>query len=319
MPTRATGTPAGYSSAEYAAALAENGRLQSLRHCRGWALPRDIGGGTHQDATGCYPLFSCERWAGLEEDLRELAAERLVSLSLVTDPFGAYDVELLHRCFPDRCIAFKQHFVTDLQRPTVSFLSAHHRRNVVRAARVVDVEICERPTDLLDDWVDLYEQLVRRHDIRGAAAFSRASLERQLHVPGLVMVRASRGGTTAGITLWYEQGDVAYYHLGAYSAVGYAHGAAYGIFAVALEHFRSRVRWLALGAQPGVGAGGEHGLSRFKRGWSTGTRTAYFCGRILDHAAYAALSAIHGTAANGSAFFPAYRRDEVLAQPAKAF
>lgn len=319
MPTRATGGAAGYSSAEYAAAIVENGRFQPLEHCRGWVVQRDIGFGTHQDATGSYPLFSCEHWAGLEEDIWELADARLVSLSLVTDPFGAYDVELLNRCFPDRCVAFKQHFVTDLQRPTVSFLSAHHRRNVVRAARVLEVEICERPTDRLDDWVDLYEQLVRRHDIRGAAAFSRDSLERQLHVPGLVMVRASRRGTTAGIALWYEQGDVAYYHLGAYSEVGYKHGAAYGIFAFALEHFRSRVSWLGLGAQPGVGTGGEHGLSRFKRGWSTGTRTAYFCGRILDPAAYATLSAAHGTAAIGAEFFPAYRRDEVLGEPAKAF
>ena len=45
------------------------------------------------------------------------------------------------------------------------------------------------------------------------------------------------------------------------------------------------------------------GLARFKRGWSTGTRTAWLGGRVLDRPAYAELCATTA----GTPFFPAYR------------
>ena len=44
---------------------------------------------------------------------------------------------------------------------------------------------------------------------------------------------------------------------------------------------------------------------RFKRGWATGTRTAHFCGRVLDPERYAQLA---GAAA--TSYFPAYRAGE---------
>lgn len=296
----------GYAHPAYAAALAEIGRPRRLSHSDGWVLERPIPGTDLHDAVGCYPLFACARWDGLERDVRELTG--VVSLTLVTDPFGAYDAALLARCFPDRCVAFKEHFVTDLRRPDDAIVSRHHRRNVLRARRAVDVEVCARPLDRLDDWAALYAHLVRRHDVRGPAAFSRRSLAAQLAVPGIVALRADRGGETVGMTLWYERDDVADYHLGAYSEAGYAHGAASAIFAAALAHFRDRVRWLALGAGAGVASDGEDGLSRFKRGWATGTRTAYLCGRVLDAPAYAALAPGHG-AGVAPGYFPAYRAD----------
>jgi hypothetical protein len=107
------------------------------------------------------------------------------------------------------------------------------------------------------------------------------------------------------MTLWYETDEVAYYHLGAYSEAGYAARASFALFWSAREHFRSRVRWLALGAGAGVDGDSDDGLSRFKRGWSTGTRTVFLCGRILDRARYEAASRAAGTSA--STFFPAYR------------
>ena len=42
-----------------------------------------------RDGIGCYPLFACRKWKGLAQDLPALA-DRLVSLCLITDPFGDF-------------------------------------------------------------------------------------------------------------------------------------------------------------------------------------------------------------------------------------
>jgi hypothetical protein len=51
------------------------------------------------------------------------------------------------------------------------------------------------------------------------------------------------------------------------------------------------------------------GITRFKQGWSTGMLKNYFCGKILDHDAYAQLTRAKG--AEGTLFFPAYRKGEL--------
>ncbi|HEY0972520.1 MAG TPA: GNAT family N-acetyltransferase [Gemmatimonadales bacterium] len=295
----------GYHHPGYARALAELGVPRALPASGGWLLERPIGRDGMRDLTGCYPLFACGRWDRLEEDLAELPPE-LVSVTLVADPFGAHDARMLARCFPERCVPFKRHFVADLTRPGGAIASPHHRRNIRRASRTVEVERCARPVDQLDAWVSLYGNLIRRHGIEGVAAFSRESFAAQLAVPGIVALRAVRGGDTVGMTLWYQQGDVAYYHLGAYSDAGYEAGAAFALFAEAFTHFRGAVHWLALGAGAGLRADDGDGLSRFKRGWATGTRVAYLCGRVLDPRRYAAL--VRAAGAEGEEdFFPAYR------------
>lgn len=63
-----------------------------------------------------------------------------------------------------------------------------------------------------------------------------------------------------------------------------------------------------LGAGAGIDDKGTDGLTRFKRGWSTGTRTAYFCGRVFDHAKYSEL--VRATSASATNYFPAYRAGE---------
>ncbi len=77
----------GYRHPLYAASLAEHGTPRRLPASDGWILERDIPGFTGRDAMGCYPLFCCGRWDRLADDLRELG-DGLVSLTLVTDPFG---------------------------------------------------------------------------------------------------------------------------------------------------------------------------------------------------------------------------------------
>ena len=251
---------------------------------------------------GPYPIFSCGDWGGLAEDLRELAGE-LVSVSLVADPFGGWSIDTLEQCFPDVLLHFKDHFVVELGPDPMRRVQPHHRRNAARALRELAVEEISDPVAFADEWEALYANLISRHEIRGAATFSRASFAAQLAVPGLVALRASRRGSTVGAALWYEQGEVAYYHLAAYDQVGYEHGASFALFARALERFAAQgLAWVSLGAGAGASGDSDDGLSRFKRGWSTATRPAWFGGRVLQRAAYEQLAG-----PGEQSWFPAYR------------
>src|SRR3712207_3883678 len=135
---------AGYAHPKYAESLAQLGTPRELRRCEGWILERQIPGFPYGDAMGCYPLFACRNWSELYADLEEIGDE-LVSLVLVTDPFGEHDTTLLQRCF-DIVIPFKGHFVTDLRYTLESIVSKHHWRNVQKALRDVHVERCRDPT-----------------------------------------------------------------------------------------------------------------------------------------------------------------------------
>jgi hypothetical protein len=305
----------GYAHAAYAESLAEWGSPRELRRCGGWVLERAAPGSEQaRDAMGCYPLFACRDWSRLADDVEELAAGgELVSLALVADPFGAHDPAQLRRTFPDVMVPFKEHFVAGLDRDPEEFVAAHHRRNARRALESLRVEVCAGGgAELAAEWTRLYGHLVERHDIRGLTAFSGASFAGQMKVPGLTALRAARDGETVGMTLWYEDGrGVAYYHLGAYSPEGYERRASFALFWRALEHFRAAgLRWLCLGAGAGLSGGEEDGLSRFKRGWSTGQRTAYFCGRVFDRRRYEGLARARGVDPAAAAYFPAYRAGE---------
>ncbi len=301
-------TQSGYQHPAYAAAFAGLGRPVELPAAGGWVLERPVPGSPYRDAMGCYPLFACRDWSALRQDFAALGT-RLVSLALVTDPFGEFDVEELQECFPDVCRPYKEHFVVDLSRPLESVLSSHHARNVRKAAARVEVEACAEPARWLETWRGLYDNLVRRHGIRGIATFPGDSFARQFEVPGLLVFRAVQGGETVGMLLWYRQGDVAYYHLGAYSDAGYELRSSFALFWSALGHLAAGgVRWACLGAGAGAHNDGSDGLTRFKQGWATGTRTTYFCGRVFDEKAFAEVVRAKGSAP--TAYFPPYRQGE---------
>lgn len=297
-------TASGYRHPLYARSLACYGVPRELPLSGGWLIERAIPKTCFHDAMGPYPLFACRDWRMLERDLAAL--EGLVAATLVADPFGAHDPGLLRACFPDVMQPYKQHFVTDLARDPEEFIASHHRRNARKALALLTVEHCDQPALHAGAWLRLYRCLVERHGIAGLADFPDESLRLQLEVPGLEMLRAAHGGETVGIVLWMVSGGVAYYHLGAYSDAGYRLGASFAIFRTAIDRFATRgLRWLNLGGGPGVG--GEGGLVRFKRGWSTGVRTAWFCGRVLDRDAFRSLAGDFPAAG----FFPPYRSEEI--------
>jgi len=239
----------------------------------------------------------------------ESIGESLICLSLVTDPFGEYDPTFLRKCFPDVMMPFKDHFVVDLSQPLDTFVHSHHRRNARRALRELQVEKCARPVDLLADWIALYENLIERHKITGLAAFSDGAFAKQLAVPGMVAFRAVHNEATVGMLLWYAQGNRAYYHLGAYSPLGYQLRASFALFDYAINYFaQHEFEWLNLGAGAGVETNDDSGLDRFKQGWSSGTRTAYFCGRVFDQKKYQEL--VLAKDVQTTDYFPAYRLGE---------
>lgn len=302
----------GYLHTAYTQALNEMGLPRELPRSKGWILVRPIPGFPYSDAMGCYPLFTCQHWAQLFADLDQIGKE-IVSLSLVTDPFGEYDEAYLRRCFEDVVIPFKAHYVIDLSKPVNTFVSQHHQRNTEKAFKNVVVEKCEEPAAHLDDWVGLYTQLMARHNIRGMASFSRESFARQLGVPGLVAFQALHANVPVGMLLWYVQGDVAYYHLGAFADTGYDLRASFALFWFAIEYFaEARLKWINLGAGAGVRGNASDGLSRFKRGWATETRMAYFCGRIFNHRRYEEIMETRTRKPLDTRYFPAYRDGEFV-------
>jgi hypothetical protein len=297
---------AGYLNPGYAESLAEFGRPLHLPRSGGWLLERPIHGTPYKDAMGCYPLFFCADWSRLSEDLLALDGD-IISVCLVADPFGDYRPADLKACF-DAVNVTKSRYVIDTRRCMEDYVSGHHKHYARKALKSVAVELCDEPTAYIDEWTTLYSVLCERHKLHGIKAFSRAAFSRQLALPGLVMFRAVAGGVTVGLDLWYQQGDVAYGHLAAFSPLGYQLRASYALKWRLIDYFSSRVRWIDLGGVPGTGSSPDNGLAKFKQGWSTDSRPTYFCGKILNRPLYAELVQRKGTA--GSTYFPAYRQGE---------
>jgi len=298
-----------YAHAQYAQSLQEIGSPRFLPACGGWVLERPISGGDGlRDAVGCYPLFACRDWSGLDEDLAGLRRDGLVSLVLVADPLTSPQT----RGFDGVCRPWKSHHLVDLGTGSGEFGTAHHRRNARRFLRHARTEICDDPVAHLDAWCALYGELIRRHGVTGAARFSRAAFALQLGLPGAVLARAvGPQGDVLGMQLWFTGGSRAWHHLSGYAPDGYRWGgASYALMQTVLRFLRATgVATADLGAAAGLTDDPADGLNRFKAGWATRTADAWLLGAILDPGAYAAL------APEPSDYFPAYRDPQLEREP----
>lgn len=298
---------AGYLSAEYAESLREFGDPVRLPRSGGWILRRRIPGTGFDDAMGIYPFMSCSDWTGLADDVADLARRDFVSLTLVTDPFSTLDSRSLSTIFPDRMIHFKNHHVNDLEDAGLGAVSSRNLRYARRASDSVSIECVPHPPSVVEEWIALYDHLIRRHEITDLRAFSPDSHRAQATVPGAVYMRAAIDGEAVGMHIWYVQDGVAHSHLTALNDRGYDVRAAYALKAEAIRTFTGEVKWLN-NAGGGGGPEANDGLTRFKRRWSSSTRPSYLCGRIFDETAYRALTTAAG--AENSTYFPAYRTGE---------
>jgi len=301
---------AGYRHYDYASSLKEFGEIIEMPLSGAWMLKRKIADTDFYDAIGCYPLFSCHDWKSVARDLRA-SGSNIVSFSAVVDPLGDYQDSDLEHCFNHTVRQFKAHYLVDLSAPLAQQLSRHHRRYIGVALKKLSVEVVDQPSDHLCEWNDLYRELVQRHDIKGISAFSDKAFALQLKVPGVRMFRARYEGNTVASSLWYVDGDVGYYHLSAANETGYRMRASYGLMWSALEYFEGqKLKLLNLGGGAGLKVDSDDGLARYKSGWSTHVKPAYFVGHVFDSAAYDALSA--DARASDQQYFPAYRfRDHV--------
>ena len=89
----------GYLHPRYAESLCEFGEPLHLPRSGGWLLMRRVDS-NRADAMSAYPLFACLDWKSLKSDIDQLA-KSLVSVVVVTDPFGDYDEALLRESFCD--------------------------------------------------------------------------------------------------------------------------------------------------------------------------------------------------------------------------
>lgn len=279
---------------------AEGEEVLTLPRSGAHLVIRQLPGQPWRDASACYPLFGCPRWEGLGEDLEDLRATALLTVSLVTDPLTAPSEGRLRQLF-DYMQEFKPHFLVELPRFQPS---RHHNAEARRALRKLEVVELSEPGHHAEAWCELYAGLMARKRISGAAAFSPTSLRRQLHVSGVRVFAALRHGQMCGMQLWYRCEDRAYYHLAASSEVGYRNGAAYALMHSALHTFAAEgLREANLGGVPD-GQPQSSGLDYFKRGWANGTGMAHVCGKILQPERYRALSG----KSPAPGYFPAYRR-----------
>ena len=306
-PHRSKALVTGYLHPGYAASLAEFGEPVELTRSGSYLLRRPIPGTPHQDLMGCYPLFCCRDWGRLSEDLQSLQSE-FVAAVLVTDPWGSYDEVQLRATF-EVVTRFKQHLVTDLSMPLECIASYHHRYYVQRALRHLTVHVTEQPTEFASEWTQLYRSLIERHRLRGIKAFSPGSFEKQLSLPGTVLFRSLHAHACVGAHIWYVQGKVAYSHLTAINASGYALGASYALMGAALKYFQKKAHWLNLGSSAGLGQDQVDGLFWFKKGFATSSRPVYLCGSKLNATLYDALA--RRGLGSAASYFPAYRQGEL--------
>jgi hypothetical protein len=103
---------------------------------------------------------------------------------------------------------------------------------------------------------------------------------------------------------------VAYCHLMGISEAGHELGVSYALYWSHLSYLSGKVQWIDWGGTSGVQNNNSDGLSQFKRGWSTGNRTAYFCGKIINQERYTAL--VKASLLPATNYFPAYRSGEML-------
>lgn len=298
MTAAGAGTVHPYASPLYATALAGLGRAVDIPEWGSFVLARRLPDGGGEDAMGGYPLAALSPDADLGGGLERMRRDGLVSFVMVPDPLSGPAPGRLTQAF-DLCRPFKTHHLVD---PRVGGFdpSKHHRdriRRGLRRCRVERVALGER----LEAWTGLYAGLVERRAIGGAAAFGRGYFEALAQLEPLCAFAAFVEDRLCAMTLWFAHAGVAYNHLTASNAEGYANGANFALYDAAIRHFEGRV--INLGGGAGHADDPDDGLAAFKRGFANSSIQAWLCGAVLDPARYRTLAA----GREGGGFFPAYR------------
>jgi len=293
----------GYLHPLYVQSFSEIGTPLFLPRSKGWLVKREIPSTNYYDAMGPYPLFFCDHWYALIEDLNDLSDE-LVSVSLVIGPMMKFSKGSYSEYF-DIFKEYKDHYILDLSKPLEETISKGRRRDSRRALRCLSVNLEISPNINLDEWVSLYENLIKRHKIKGIRAFSKYGFQIQLSIPNTHYFRVLHKDQAVGGNLFFIQNNVAYAHLSAFTDEGYELGAPYAVKWVALEYLSSLVNWINFGGSTHNEGDSISGLDKFKKGWSNWIEKSYYCGKILDREKYEEIKYNKGIGDNS--WFPQYR------------
>ncbi|WGW06057.1 GNAT family N-acetyltransferase [Tropicibacter oceani] len=265
-------------------------------------LERPIAGDSF-DYIGPYPYVMCSDWGALAQDLPGLARPGAVSLAFVADPFQTQAVRAATRGW-DLCRPFKTHHVIDLRRDW-----RHERPRTMRrlTRRALETHVMETVADALPlaaQFWQMYQTTRARHDVRGIQGLSALVIERQLALPGGLVITARDDAGLAGGILSFCHGETASLHLMFLSPRAHAQNTSHALIYTTLEALEARgLRHANLGGVAGNSDDAAGGLARFKMGWANETRSALLCGKVLDARRYRALCA--GVSPGG--YFPAYR------------
>jgi hypothetical protein len=296
----------GYLHPKYSESLLNIGQPIYLPRSKGWLIKRSIPGTDYFDAMGPYPLFFCENYQNICDDLDELR-EELVSVSFVIDPVTYPLFKYSTNCL-DVFTAYRNHYLLDLTLPFSETISKNKRRNARRALRILEVDIDQSPFVDVTEWVDLYDCLIKKHQISDLRRFSYETFQKQLSIPGTLFFKAVYQDQIVGGNIFFIQGDVAYSHLSAFTDKGYELGASYAIKWKAIEHLRKFVKIINFGGGVKREKSMTSGLELFKKGWSNRIEAAYLCGKILNPNLYSSITELKYK--TGSQWFPAYREGE---------
>jgi len=296
----------GYLHPFYAQSFSEIGEPIFLPKSRGWLIKRKIPGTQYYDAMGPYPLFFCENWDDLTDDLENLKGQ-IISVSFVINPFPI-NLNDNFKYYFDVYYAYKDHYILDLSIPLNQSISKSRRKDARRALRNISIEI--KSTQEIDvyEWEELYRNLIDRHNIKGIRSFSHESFRKQLSIPDIYYFRGLNKGEIVGGNLFIIQNNVAYYHLSAQIDIGYKLDTSYAIMWSAIEFLSEKVKWLNLGGTTNFSSNEKSGLDQFKNGWSSGTAPSFFCGKILNKNLYIEL--LKSKNLTDNAWFPVYRKNE---------
>jgi len=288
-----------YATADYARSLTHIGDAFAVPEWGGHVLTRSTPHGGREDAIGPYPLTVIAPESDVQLGLERMAAAGFVSVVLVLDDHHRPDLSALEQAF-DFVRPFKAHHVHDRSLGPPAY-GKHHRYELRRAlGKVEAAEIAL--ADHLEAWQDLYGQLAARHSVSGPHAFPAAHHQMLATLPGVRTFGAFADGRLVSAHIFVTHEGQAFSHLAASSADGYATGAAYAVNDAALQTLTD-CQVINFGGGAGFRDDPADGLVRFKKGFSNRAAQSYLCGKVLDRAAYDALSAGFGE----GGFFPAYR------------
>lgn len=293
----------GYLSPAFGQSYAAFGTPLHLPGCGLQLLERPLGAGQF-DYIGSYPYAMCADWGALADDMPRLARPGAVSLTFVADPFQSDAVRAATRDW-DLCRHFKTHYVTDLHTDWRRNRPRTMRRITRRALESHRIETIADPVPMAAQFWDLYQTTVKRHGVSGMQALSLQVIEQQVTIPGALVIAARDDAGLAGAILSFCHGETASLHLIFLCPRAHAQKTSYALIYATLAALEARgLRYANLGGPAGNDDAGDDSLARFKKGWTTETRSALICGRILDPQLYRALS---GDADPTNGYFPAYR------------